>query len=140
MSAVTICSDFVAPQNSLSLFPLFPHLFAMLLLISLINLNINIQHYVHNVLFPLMKSNNCENIKRSDILICGLFLSYMALLVPQMVKNLPVIHETRFPSQGQENPMDKGRLMVYNPWGNKEPDMIEWLTLYHIFECVMFFS
>ena len=27
--AVTICSDFGAPQNSLSLFPLFPHLFAM---------------------------------------------------------------------------------------------------------------
>ena len=72
-----------------------------------------------------MKSNNYENIKRSDILICGLFLSYMALLVPQMVKNLPVMHETRFPSQGQEDPMDKRRLMVYNPWGNKEPDMIE---------------
>ena len=29
MAAVTICSDFRAPQNSLSLFPLFPYLFAM---------------------------------------------------------------------------------------------------------------
>ena len=29
MAAVTICSDFGAPKNSLSLFPLFPHLFAM---------------------------------------------------------------------------------------------------------------
>ena len=29
MAAVTICSDFGAPQNSLSLFPLFPHIFAM---------------------------------------------------------------------------------------------------------------
>ena len=30
MAVVTICSDFGAPQNkSLSLFPLFPHLFAM---------------------------------------------------------------------------------------------------------------
>ena len=29
MAAVTICSDFWAPQNSLSLFPLFPHLFAI---------------------------------------------------------------------------------------------------------------
>ena len=29
MVAVTICSDFGAPQNSLSLFPLFSHLFAM---------------------------------------------------------------------------------------------------------------
>ena len=28
MAAVTICSDFRAPKNSLSLFPLFPHLFA----------------------------------------------------------------------------------------------------------------
>ena len=30
MAAVTICSDFEALQNSLSLFPLFPHLFAMM--------------------------------------------------------------------------------------------------------------
>ena len=29
MAAVTICSDFGSPQNSLLLFPLFPHLFAM---------------------------------------------------------------------------------------------------------------
>jgi len=29
MAAVTICSDFGAPQNSLSLFPLFSHLFVM---------------------------------------------------------------------------------------------------------------
>ena len=29
MAAVTICSDFGAQKNSLSLFPLFPHLFAM---------------------------------------------------------------------------------------------------------------
>ena len=54
-----------------------------------------------------------------------LILSYMALLVPQMVKNLPAIQETRFPSQGQEDPMEKGRLIVYNPWGNKESDTIE---------------
>ena len=29
MTAITICSDLGAPQNSLSLFPLFPHLFAL---------------------------------------------------------------------------------------------------------------
>ena len=29
MAAVTICSDLGAQENSLSLFPLFPHLFAM---------------------------------------------------------------------------------------------------------------
>ena len=29
MAALTICSDFEAPQNSQPLFPLFPHLFAM---------------------------------------------------------------------------------------------------------------
>ena len=29
MAAVTICSDFGAQENSFSLFPLFPHLFAM---------------------------------------------------------------------------------------------------------------
>ena len=31
MAAVTICSDFGAQKNSQQLFPLFPHLFAMLL-------------------------------------------------------------------------------------------------------------
>ena len=30
MAAVTICSDFGAQENRLSLLPLFPHLFAML--------------------------------------------------------------------------------------------------------------
>ena len=29
MAAVTICSDFGAPQNKICRFPLFPHLFAM---------------------------------------------------------------------------------------------------------------
>ena len=29
MAAVTICSDFGAQENSLSLFPLFPYVFAM---------------------------------------------------------------------------------------------------------------
>ena len=29
MAAITICSDFGAPHKSLSLFPLFPHLFAI---------------------------------------------------------------------------------------------------------------
>ena len=29
MAAITVCSDFGAPKNSLRLFPLFPHLFAM---------------------------------------------------------------------------------------------------------------
>ena len=29
MAAITVCSDFGAQENSLSLFPLFPHLFAM---------------------------------------------------------------------------------------------------------------
>ena len=29
MAAITVCSDFGAPQNSMSLFPLFHNLFAM---------------------------------------------------------------------------------------------------------------
>ena len=32
MAAVTICSDFGAQKNSLTLFPLFPHLFAIVML------------------------------------------------------------------------------------------------------------
>ena len=30
VAAVTICSDFGAPQKSLSLFPLFPHLYEVM--------------------------------------------------------------------------------------------------------------
>ena len=38
MAAIAICSDFGAQKNSLTLFPLFPHLFAMRDKITLIDL------------------------------------------------------------------------------------------------------
>ena len=60
-----------------------------------------------------------------------------------MAQNLPVMQETRVRSLGQEDPlvkrmtnplqyscleipMDRG---AYSPWGRKESDMTEWLTL-----------
>ena len=43
MAAVAICSDFGAPQNSLSLFPLFLHLFAMML--KKLKLNSSVKTY-----------------------------------------------------------------------------------------------
>ena len=62
-----------------------------------------------------------------------------------MVKNLPAIQETQVRSLGQEDPLEKemathssillGKfhgqrsLVGYSPWGCKESDMTEWLTL-----------
>ena len=60
-----------------------------------------------------------------------------------MVKNLLGMQETRVCSPGQEDPLEKGMathssilaweipwsLVGYRPWGCKESDMIELLTL-----------
>ena len=62
-----------------------------------------------------------------------------------MVKNLPAMQETWVLSLGQENPLEKGMathspilsgefhgqrsLVGYSPWGHKELDMTELLTL-----------
>ena len=64
-----------------------------------------------------------------------------------MVKNLPAMQETGVPSLGQEDPLEKemathssilaGRihgqksLANYSPWGHKELDTTEQLTLTH---------
>ena len=66
-------------------------------------------------------------------------------LVTQMVKNLPVMWETQVRSLGWENPLEKGMethssnlvrelheqrsLLGYSPWGCKESDISEQLTL-----------
>ena len=64
----------------------------------------------------------------------------------QMVKNLPEMQETRVWSLGQENPLEKGMAThssilawripwteepgrLHSPWGHKESDMTEQLTL-----------
>ena len=62
-----------------------------------------------------------------------------------MVKNLSATWETRVQSLGQEDPLEEGmatyssilawripwieELMSYSPWGRKESDMTERLTL-----------
>ena len=63
----------------------------------------------------------------------------------QTVKNLPAVQETWVRSLGQEDPLEKGiathsstlawripwteSLADYGPWGHKESDMTEQLTL-----------
>ena len=58
----------------------------------------------------------------------------------ETVKNLPVMQETRVPSLGQENPLEKGMAThssiltwriswTEEPWGHKELDTTEQLTL-----------
>ena len=64
-----------------------------------------------------------------------------------MVKHLPAMQETRVLSPGREDPLEKQmathsrllprkfhgwrRLVGYSPWGRKESDMTEQLTLMH---------
>ena len=64
-------------------------------------------------------------------------------LVPQTVKNLPAMHEITVQSLGQEDPLEKGmathsRILAWriawteepgSPWGHKESEMTERLTL-----------
>ena len=66
-----------------------------------------------------------------------------ASLVAQMVKNLPAMQKTRVQSLGQENTLEKGMathssilahgqrsLVSYSPWGRKESDTTERLSLH----------
>ena len=73
---------------------------------------------------------------------CVCMLS-VASLVAQMVKNLPAVQETqskRFPGEGNGNPPvflsgeshGQRSLGGYSPWGHKELDMTEQLTLSHL--------
>ena len=63
-----------------------------------------------------------------------------ASLVVQLVKTLPAMHETWVQSLGWEDPLEKGKAThstiwpgeyhgLYNPWGHKESDMTEQLSL-----------
>ena len=55
--------------------------------------------------------------------------------VTQLIKNLPAIQETQVPSLGWEDPLEKGKathssvLAWRVPWGRKESDMKERLSL-----------
>ena len=67
-----------------------------------------------------------------------------ASLVTQLVTNLPVMEETWVWSLGWEDSLEKGKATtthssilawripwtVYSPWGCKQPDTTEWLSLF----------
>ena len=66
--------------------------------------------------------------------------SSWASLVAQLVKNLPAMRETWVLSLGREYALEKGKETppvfwpgefqgLYNPWGLKDSDMTEWLSL-----------
>ena len=63
-----------------------------------------------------------------------------ASLVTQLVKKPPAVQETCVQSLGWEDPLEKGKAThssilawripwTYSPWGHKESDKIEWLSL-----------
>ena len=73
-------------------------------------------------------------------------VSFRASLLAQMVKNPPATGRPgsdpwvgKIPGGGHgnllqysclENPMDRGSLVGYNPWGHKESNLTEWLNTY----------
>ena len=81
-------------------------------------------------------------------LLYGNLGKFWASLVAQMVKNLPAMQETRVQSLSWEDSLEKGMattpvffprefhgqrsLAGYSPWGCKESDPIEQLTLTHL--------
>ena len=75
-----------------------------------------------------------------------LFLCYGASLVAQLVKNLPAIWETWVRSLGWDDPLEKRKathssILAWripwtvwsSPWGHKESDTTEWLSLLFFF-------
>ena len=66
----------------------------------------------------------------------------MSFLVAQMLKNPPAMQESWVRSLGWEDPLEKGKAThssilawkipwtVYSPWGHKESDMTERLSLH----------
>ena len=73
-----------------------------------------------------------------------------------MVKNLPAMWKTWVWSLGQEVPLEKGMATHssilawiipwieepggYTPWGLKESDITEWLTLSHTYYCFLYIT
>ena len=76
------------------------------------------------------------------------FLKIWAFLVAQLVKNPPAVQETSVRSLGWEDPLEMGKVThssilswripwtVYNPWGCKESDTTEWLSLHFLKICL----
>ena len=70
----------------------------------------------------------------------------------QLVKNLPVMQETWVRSLGSEDPLEKGKAStpvfwprefqgLYSPWGRKESDVIEHLSLFfHVFSFTIYYQ
>ena len=80
--------------------------------------------------------------------LCDFF--FQASLVGQLVKNPPAVQEIWVRSLGPEDPLEKGMAThssilawripwteelggLHSPWGCKEPDMTEWLSLSVVF-------
>ena len=92
---------------------------------------------------PAMQETPVWFLGREDLLWEGLGypLQYSrAFLVAQLVENLPEMWETWVWPLGWEDPLEKGKDItpvfwpgefhgLHSPWGRKESDMTEWLSL-----------
>ena len=67
-----------------------------------------------------------------------------ASLVAQLVKNLPAMQETWVRYLGWDDPLEKGKathssiLAWSSPWGHKEVDTTEQLSLHFTFVCNLY--
>ena len=80
--------------------------------------------------------------KNSTVIFRVMHVHYRAFLVAQLVKNPPAMRETLVRSLGWEDPLEKGKAthssirawripwtVQSSPWGCKETDTTEWLSL-----------
>ena len=110
----------------------------------------NFEHYFTSVWDECI----CCNLK-VNLLSCSIskLLQWLRIFpVAQMVKNLPAIQETQVWSTGREDPLEKGMaihssilswripwtgsLVGHCPWGHKESDTTEGLTLLHYYSVI----
>ena len=138
MAAVTICSDFGPQENSLSLFPLFPHLFAMKWWDQTPWYSF-VQCWVLSQFFQSLLSTASRGslvlhfLHKGDV--CHLHIwgywyfshqsrfqlafhpawhfswctLHWAFLVAQLVKNPPAVRETWVQSLGRQDALEKGK-------------------------------
>ena len=79
--------------------------------------------------------------QKLNVIIKKSITNFRTSLVAQRVKNLPAMPETWVCSLGWEDPLEKGKAthssilawrIPWTPWGCKELDMIEQLSLYFV--------
>ena len=123
MAAVTICSDFGAPKNSQPLFPLFPHLFAkmlmgpdaMILVFWMLSFKPTLSLSSFTFIKRLSSSSLLSAIRVVSSAYLRLLIFLLAILIPAYTSSSPVF------------------LMIYSAYKlNKQGNIQPWCTPFPI--------